>query len=126
MIRRAKLSRNVVNLFNIARAEAEKSNCQKAKVSAILTDYRLRTIYAKNHNRNYYGSDIKFSIHAEEGLIASYRKGFDNKILFVYRRKASGIGTSKPCEKCMQLIKESGVRCIMYFDESINLVEENV
>lgn len=126
MPKQTKVSRNVVKLFNIARLEAEKSNCKKAKVSAILTDYRLRTIYAKDHNRNYYGSDIKFSIHAEEALVSSWRKSFDNKILFIYRKRANGIGISKPCNRCMELIRKAKIRYIMYFDNFVNLVIERV
>ena len=126
MTKKTKITNNIIKLFNVARQEASKSNCKKAQVSAIITDYKLRQIYAKDHNRNFYGSKSKFSIHAEEGLLSSWRKPLDNKVLFVYRKKATGIGTSRPCDKCMKLIKLARIGHIMYFDKDINLVVERV
>lgn len=122
----AKITRTLLNLFEVAYIESQKSNVHKAKMAAILTDRKYRSIYAKAHNRNYYGSNFKFSIHAEEDLISSYRKGFSGKTLVIYRRASYGVSCSKPCSKCLKLINLAGIEKIAYFDNFGNFVEKRI
>jgi len=120
------ITRQILRIFQEAENEANKSNVHKAAMSAILTDKKYRTIYAKSHNRNYYGSKVKFSIHAEESLISSYRKHFDNKVLIIYRKASYGYGCSKPCKKCMKLIKIAEINNIAYFNKCGDFIEEKI
>jgi len=117
---------NLHRIMIIARDEALRSNIRRAKVSALLMDKKMRVIYGRSHNRAFHGSRQKFSIHAEEGLLSRWYKSVLDKVILVYRAKKDGIGISKPCDKCMQIINDSGIRTIYYFDNNSNLIMKSI
>lgn len=107
-------------LLEIASKEAINGNVQRSKMSALALSPSHRRILAKSHNTRTMGS-TQWTLHAEERLLAKCREYIDT--ILVYRE--NGSGTSKPCERCARLIKEAGVKRVIYFDGN-KWVTENV
>lgn len=69
----------------------------------------------KSHSVFFNGSHCK-AVHAEFAAIreAKYTKDAN---MYVFRLlKRGGIGISKPCSDCMDLIRDKGIRNITYYD----------
>ena len=112
-------------LVAAAKEEALKSDLRSAKMSAMIVDKKLKTIFAKTHNRRIMGENGKFSIHAEENMLAKYFKSVKDRYIFIFRTMADGsIGVSRPCRKCYKLIEESGIFGAMYFNKDGQFVVE--
>lgn len=110
-----KYFRNVTEILKIARKEAEKSDVVRAKLSALLIDEKGHVVCrAFNYKRDLDKSQGKFTVHAEEALIAKWRQSFKGYTLFVYRRMAKGFGMARPCPKCQELLKKADVKEIYY------------
>ena len=66
--------------------------------------------------------------HAEASAIRRLRrrvrKGLDSNsipnnlhlISFMYKKSSGNMGTSLPCDKCMELLKLNGIRTVTFFD----------
>lgn len=66
-----------------------------------------------------------YSIHAE--CDALLRGGFIGDTLVVARLLKNGqLGCSRPCDKCMEYIKNSNIKKIIYMDWHNNLVVERI
>jgi len=105
---------------------AKKSNQRKCKMSAIIlcksTDGKAYQILdAFNYNINEKAAR-RLSIHAEQHLAAkAAKKGLSlkDKTVLVYRLKAKGPGTSKPCSMCKSILEKAGVKYVIYHDGNI-------
>ena len=105
---------------------AKKSNVDRAKVGAILFTKRGHIVASACNKRfeSVIGS-AKFTIHAEESLIA---KGFRIKaaerfdslnILVVRWLKGEQIlGMAKPCRKCQKILQIAKIKSIFYSDKN--------
>jgi len=113
-------------IISIAREEAAKSNVRRAKVSALVLDKQLRHVVAKAHNSICMNDSTCYTIHAEEAVVLKTRKDLKDYVLFVYRRKKIGAGTSKPCKKCSKLMEIAGVKRFVYMDDSNNYIMEHI
>lgn len=98
-------------LLHLADNEALKTDVKRSKMSALAFS-KNGTLISKTHNVRVYGMKQKWTIHAEERLVAKYRGSIHTILVF----RSNGAGTSKPCPRCRQLIQESGVRKVIYFD----------
>lgn len=121
--------KNVSEILRIARKESEKSDVVRAKLSALLIDNKGHIVCrAFNYKRDLDKSNGKFTVHAEEALIAKWRQSFKGYTLFVYRRMAKGFGMAKPCPKCQELIKKAEVEEVYYttYDNFEKLILEKL
>lgn len=101
-------------ILEIASEECMRSNVKRAKMAALVLTNDLNGVDVKTHNTKVYGQK-RFTIHAEERLVAKCRYSFDT--ILVCRLKKIGFGNSKPCEKCMKILKEAGVSTVIYFND---------
>ena len=118
------------SILKIAKAEAEKSNVIRAKLSALLVDPKINQIYGKAHNKQFIGSKYFFSLHAEEMLILKtigrFKEDISNFSVLIYRKKKRDYGTSKPCPKCRKKLELVGIKNIIYYDAVNGFVNEQI
>ena len=110
---------------------AKKSNVRRGKVGAVLFT-SSGEIIAFTSNKTCTGQKDKFTIHAEELLLAKAHKlkagarfGIPNLAMLVVRWKSSTkkLAMAKPCSSCEFLIKEAGLDNVYYSDESGEIVK---
>ena len=99
------------HLLSIARHESFKGDVIRSKMSALAISNDHRRILAQAHNKKVLGQSY-WTLHAEERLLSRCREVIET--ILIYR--ANGCGSSRPCPKCYQLIKDSGVKRIIYND----------
>jgi deoxycytidylate deaminase len=77
-----------------------------------------------NKHRRLRGNKVFHTIHGEISVIMSVRHfniEWGKATLFIYREFKNGNpALSRPCPACMSLIKEMGIRRIVYSDSNIN------
>jgi deoxycytidylate deaminase len=75
-----------------------------------------------NRYRKLWGTNIKHRCHAEVRAIESVKHfniNWKKVTLYIYREYKNGVpALSRPCPACMQLIKNMGVRKIVYTDDN--------
>jgi len=105
------------------------SDVIRAKIGAVLFAPNGRIITFA-YNKTYFGHFQRYTIHAEEHLIAkAFRlKAIDRfgelYILVVRTRVCDGrLAIAKPCDKCKLLLKEAGFETI-YFSNYAGQIEE--
>lgn len=109
-------------ILEIALLESKKTNVKKGRVSALALD--SWNVRHKAHNVKILGHKSIFSIHAENRLISKYRGTIDT--LLIYRNiNHKDCAISRPCSKCMYLIKEAGIKFIIYYD-GMNWIKEKI
>ena len=68
-----------------------------------------------------YGVECPGRIHAETDCLLPFikkRKNLNGAVLYVYREHKDGtLAMSRPCSSCMQLIRQCGIRDIVYYVE---------
>lgn len=119
------LSKKDVSYLNIARSLAEKSEEKKKHGAVVIKSGRV-VGYGFNKFKNhtdYIPEDlikIHCSRHAEEVAIKIAGNNAKGAILYVARVNNQGIDrNSKPCKICAKLIKESGIKKVIYTMEEI-------
>ena len=113
-------------VIRLAIKEALKSNQREVKMSALIISEHDGRAYStlRAYNQNIFDSrrlNGKFSIHAEENLIVrAAKRGIKllgtTVLVYRYKRCNNIPGTSKPCNKCFELLKKAGVTKVVYFD----------
>ena len=97
---------------------AKKSNCLRSRMAAIVFTNNGR-ILTHSDNKHFFGHKKKFTIHAEEGVLAKIIKmGIhlrfkikDLNILVVrWKPSTDALSNAKPCPKCAILLKRIGIR----------------
>lgn len=63
------------------------------------------------------------SKHAERRALKPFKSNYTGATLYVARE---GKSMSRPCSKCMVLIKAAGIRKVVYFDWDSNICVEKV
>jgi deoxycytidylate deaminase len=108
--------------------EARQSNCPTYRIGAALMKRnqvvsRGRNIFKKSHTK----SRTMFNgIHAEFDCLHGIDPGkYRNCILFVARiTNAGSISMARPCDGCLELLRECGIRVFYYTDYNGNVVRE--
>ena len=109
--------------LEFARKVAMRSPQRRSKMAAIALDRSRRVIdrrlVAFNYNiKSTINKNGKFSVHAEEHLIAKscryHALSIADMVVLVYRKKKVGAGNSKPCSRCRELLKKAGVKRVIY------------
>ena len=115
------LSSREKNRLNQALRLASKSKCRQQH-GAILVDGGRVLGHGVNISKNdpvYSGeAQLAYSIHAEESAIRNWNGDvgtLKNATLYVARLGKNGSpAMSKPCGKCQKLLKDSGVKTVIY------------
>lgn len=104
-------------LFWRARKESKLSDVS-TPVGAVITNGGRVISYGHNKDKSHPLVKNKYSIHAEIDAILSrrYHTGsLEGATIYVYRETCSGDpAMARPCESCMRLIIEAGIRKVYY------------
>lgn len=119
--------------FSAAKSISELSTFPRVKIGCIAV-YKHKIISSgcnssktapiqKKYNAYRFSADTPHCIHAEidclKPLIGRKDIDFKNVELFLYRETADKqLAPSRPCESCMQFIKDLGIRYINYTTEN--------
>ena len=120
-------------------SKTKKTYFKVAKQISMLSNHRCKIgcVVVKNHriissghnsatethaikariDKKYFGFDCPGYLHAEtDTLLPLIREKTDltNATVFVYRKLKNGAGLSRPCQRCMKLIKSLGIKKINY------------
>ena len=103
----------------LAVAMAEKSNHEKWKIGSVV--WRGGSVLGKGHNRQRNSpavvEDEKYyhcSVHAEVDALKNSGETNGAKIFVARITKGGNIGLAKPCPRCYEAIKESGIKKVYY------------
>ena len=127
------LSKSHRTYFKAAKAVSELSNFKQHKIGAV-TVYKHKIISSgcnsyvtnplqKKYNRLRFDTDMTLhSKHAElDALLPILNRrdiDFSRVSLYIYRQHKSGVlACSRPCQSCLALIKELGIRDIYYSND---------
>lgn len=113
--------------LTLAAEYAKRSEHSMYKMGAVIMRRHLITAYGWNKNKTHpRAKNYTRKIHAElAALIASrlsetreIRSDLKNSDMYVARLTNGGfLATSKPCDDCMVLIQEVGIKSVTYIDE---------
>lgn len=105
------------SFFRLAKNVSKHSE-HRYKIGAVLVNGgRVISVgFNKCKFNSVYSYPDRLSIHAEAQCIkTSGRESARGAILFVYREDRFGMpATSKPCDYCMSLLKEVGIKKVLY------------
>ena len=117
----------------VASKLAETPHIRTKMGAALFAGSRLVSIgfnkYSKSHpDHKIHDRDESFlyNIHAEQAALIKRRhyENGGNLTMYVYRETTDGApGCSKPCSMCQALLKEAGVRKVIYIDVEGNVSE---
>lgn len=114
------LSKTDVSFLNVARYFAEKSTEKKRHGAVVIKSGRVvGTGFNKYKNNPLFISEEHIkehaSIHAEQMAIKEAGKNARGAILYVARVNKRGVDrNSMPCRICQRLIKDSGIKKVIY------------
>lgn len=106
---------------------SQKSNVERAKFGCLISSGN--NILVKGYNASFYGSQDRWTIHAEEMTILRANRlrifnRYDDLAITVFRFNKEGKRMhSKPCIECLKLIKKFGIDEICYFDNDGEIKE---
>ena len=110
--------------------EARKSDCPSYRIGAALMKCNQmvskgRSIFKKSHTKS---RTIFNGIHAEFNCLHGVDPDkYRSCTLFVARVTPSGtISMARPCEGCLELLRECGIRVFYYTDYNGNVVREAI
>lgn len=106
----------------LAVATAEKSDHAKWKLGSVL--WRGGSVLSTACNRIRNDPDVvensKYflcTVHSEVAAIKAAGDVSGAKLFVARRRRDGGLGLAKPCDRCMKVIRASGVRRVFYTDD---------
>jgi len=105
-------------LFRLAKVSATHSSCD-TRMGCVITKNGTPIGWGFNQSKTHphFNHGMKRTIHAEASAILSTgRKTCKNSVAFVYREHGQTHLPlmAKPCEDCMNLLKEFGVKKVYY------------
>lgn len=104
--------------------EAKKSSVKRGKIGAVLFTDKGQIIISA-HNSTFWGDKRKFTVHAEQFLLAKAARmkiferysGAKLNILVVrYKPSSRHMANARPCGKCQVLLKEAKIK-VFYSNE---------
>lgn len=109
--------------MTLAVSTAEKSNHDKWKLGSVL--WRGGSVISTGHNRVRNDpsvvEDEKYfhcTVHAEVDAIRNARDPVGAKLFVARITRGGNLGLAKPCQRCMETIKASGIKKVYYTDEN--------
>lgn len=98
------------------------------KVGAALMSKDALIVTGFNKNRSHPRSPHKFCIHAEvDVLIRNIAWPFNHRTMYVVRITRGGQwATSKPCERCVIMMREYGIQEVVYIDGNGRIKKEDL
>ncbi len=107
------------NFFRHSIKAAKKSIHPYYPIGAALLTKRRRLIISgynqfKTHTLIHGPQTLHAELHALSRLPYSYRTSIDSFILTISRLTTSGYGLARPCDYCMEVIKQVGLKQIAY------------
>lgn len=106
------------NILKTAIKQAKKNTQSKFKHGCVIYDHR--GIISIGFNRRHPSSKCYNgcrTLHAEVDAIKRARVRLKGATMIVIRTSKTKLSNSKPCEKCMEVIKKSKIKIIYYSDE---------
>lgn len=91
------------------------STVRRSKMIAADFEYPFWSATNARIEGEYWRGSKIYTIHAEERLLAKMRRPI-RKVIVVRRMADGTAGNSRPCERCMHLLKEASVSCVVYKD----------
>jgi deoxycytidylate deaminase len=112
------LSRRQLRYFELAKKVSVLGEHPQHKIGCILVINKTHMVAGYNSNKTDPNSPSPFkSSHAEFRAITSTREDLKGASIYVYREDHSGnLALSFPCENCLRLIKQKGIRNIYFTD----------
>lgn len=120
----------MLKIIDVARALAAQSDHDQHKLSALLLDSKGRIVnYGINHltktHPKFHRINKLKTLHAEAALLYSTpltTKRLGKHSIFIFRSHKDGtLANARPCEDCMKVIKQYGIKSIVYTkDGTIN------
>lgn len=120
------------NVINILKKNALNSSLHYKHSACILKNDKILTIGKNKYFKNICieNETIKLSIHAEvDALFKYYNKNFKNvkglDILIIrICDKSCNLKNSRPCNSCIEKLKQKGIRKVYYSNDKGNIVYE--
>ena len=108
--------------FEIARAASLCSAARRARKvgAALFSGSVLLSVGSNEYGKTHPASAPYCNLHAEHRCLLRrrWRENGNSLSIYVYRELANGtIACSKPCNNCLNLLREAGVRTAYYFNE---------
>ena len=110
-------------MINVAYKTAQKSTFERHRLGSVIV--RGHRVLASGSNSIRYSKEIgKSTLHAEEAAIIQMLKSRRQHLLvgadiYVTRVRPNGsVGLSKPCPRCMELIRSVGINRVYYTDDT--------
>ena len=109
--------------FDAAKAASQNSIAPRVarKVGAALfSGSVLLAIGHNSYGHSHPQAEIGHNLHAEHRALLR-RRYYDvrGEVMYVWREKADGSpGCCRPCDNCMGLMKEAGIRVVRFVDEA--------
>ena len=113
--------------FLLAKSVSDLSDYGRIKIGAVIVHkkeiisvgYNQRKSHPLQKHLNVYRFDeddnCKHFLHAELSAILNSRNAdLSGASIYVYRANKEGIQNCRPCEACMQAIKEKGIKTVYY------------
>lgn len=107
-------SSDIPSFFRLARNVSKLSDHRYKLGAVVVTNGKP---IAVGHNQTKTNPCAKWvGLHAEEQAIKACGKAnLSGSSIYVYRQKKNGsLAIARPCEHCMQILKDSGVKWIYY------------
>jgi deoxycytidylate deaminase len=89
----------------------------KYRVGAVIVKKNIISVgFNQQKSHPIYSIGINTTVHAEMGaLIHAQFDNLSDSVIYVYREDRQGFpAIARPCEKCLQALKEKGVKKMVY------------
>jgi deoxycytidylate deaminase len=102
-------------MFRLARNVSKMSTHQKVKMGAVIVRNGKPVSVGCNQGKSHPNAPV-CGLHAEANAIRYAGKtNLRGSSIFVYRERKDGkLGMARPCEDCMKVLKENGIKWIFY------------
>ena len=112
--------------FDLAEKVSKNSDHPHHKMGAVVARGNKLISVAHNQYRTHPKSNTTYKyVHAEMRAILNARGDTKGADIYVFRKNKLGeLAIAKPCEHCMELIAEAGIKNIFYTDTNSYLFYE--
>lgn len=102
--------------FDVARVASKHSDHPAHRLGAVIVRGNKIISVGFNKNKTHTKSNHAWKrLHAELSAIIKAKQDITNCSIYVYRETKNGdLGMARPCESCMEAIREAGINKIFY------------